>query len=148
MERPTREKVFINHLNKEVVLNFITLRDDEWMKERFSEDTLTKAFTADGFNLDVIFSFFWRMLSVEDKKMMLAAKIYEESGMEVRELTFEDPIKKLYCIISGQGEISAIIAAIVNTRVKSNPVIAESLKKKALSSKPVSESTPGPSPST
>lgn len=128
--RPVKEKVFIAQLQREVTLNFITLRDDEWMSDKYGTEKLKTAFHGESLDLDVILGVFFRVLVKEDKELILKVKIQEEVDMEVRDIVFDCPVKKLRAIISGQKEITDIIVALTNTRIKSNPAIVEHLKKK------------------
>ncbi len=128
--KPIKEKVFLAQLQREVVMNFITLRDDEWMLEKFGEEKLSTAFTGTSFDLDCVLAIFWRVLSKEDKESILKVKVVEEVGMELKEIQFDEPVKKLRAIIAGQKEITDIMQALVSTRIKSNPAVVEMLKKK------------------
>jgi len=142
--RPQKEKFYIAQLGRDVVMNFITLRDDEWMVHEFTKEKLATAFTAQGFDIDVILAVCWRVLSVEDKKAILAVKVVEEVGMEIKEVAFNTPVEKMKAIISGQAEITAIYAALLNTRLKSNPYLMDDLKKKQMNKAPENLDTTKP----
>jgi len=131
-KRPTKEKVFLAQMQREVTLNFITLRDDEWMSDKYGSEKLNTAFTGSGLDIDVVLGIFFRVLSTEDKEAILKVRIVEENDMIIKEVVFDDPVKKLKSIISGQKEITDIIMALTQTRIKSNPAIVEDLKKKML----------------
>ncbi len=149
--KPIKEKVFLAQLQREVVLNFITLRDDEWMLEKFGEEKLSTAFTGNSFDLDVVLSIFWRVLGKEDREHILKVKVVEdnpENPMETVEVKFDDPIKKIRAIIAGQKEITDIMQALVSTRIKSNPAVVEMLKKKLGSLNPNPETSDGIRPKT
>lgn len=144
--KPQKEKVFLAQLNRDVVLNFITLRDDEWMLEKFGEEKLASAFTGSSFDLDVVLAIFYRVLNKEDKESILKVKVVEENPenpMELLEIKFDDPVKKIRAIISGQREITEIMQALVSTRIKSNPAVVEMLKKKLGSLNPNQETLDG-----
>lgn len=144
--KPQKEKVFLAQLNREVVLNFITLRDDEWMLEKFGEEKLSSAFSGSTFDLDVVLAIFYRVLNKEDKESILKVKVVEENPenpMELLEIKFDDPVKKIRAIISGQREITEIMQALVSTRIKSNPAVVEMLKKKLGSLNPNQETLDG-----
>jgi hypothetical protein len=129
-EKPTREKVYLAQLQRDVTMNFITLRDDEWMLDKFGREKLQTAFAGETLDLDCILALFFRVLVKEDKENILKVKIFDDSEMELKEVVFDDPVKKLRAIISGQKEITDIIVALTQTRIKSNPYVVEMLKKK------------------
>lgn len=131
--RPTKEKVFLSQLQREVTLNFITLRDDEWMADKFGIEKLSTAFTGEKLDIDVILGIFFRVLTKEDKEAIIKVKIFDESGLELKEIIFDDAVEKMKAIISGQKEITDIIIALTQTRIKSNPAVVEHIKKKAMS---------------
>lgn len=130
--KPTKEKVYLAQMQREVVLNFITMRDDEWMADKYGVEKLSSAFVGETLDIDVIFGIFFRVLTKEDKEAILKVKVYEDHEMTVREVEFTDPVQKLKAIISGQKEITDIILALTHTRMKSNPAVVEALKKKAI----------------
>jgi len=130
--KPTKEKVYLSQLQREVTLNFITIRDDEWMSNKFGPEKLAKCMTGEGLDIDVIFSIFFRVLTKEDKESILKVKIHDEVDGQLKEIEFNEPHEKLKAIVSGQKEITDIIIALTQSRIKSNPVIYEEIKKKAL----------------
>jgi hypothetical protein len=130
--KPLKEKVYLSQLQREVTLNFITIRDDEWMSNKFGSEKLATCMTGDGLDIDVIFSIFFRVLTKEDKESILKVKIHDEIDGELKEIIFNEPEQKLKAIVSGQKEITDIIIALTQSRIKSNPVIYEAIKKKAL----------------
>lgn len=133
--KPTKEKVYLAQMQREVTLNFITMRDDEWMANKYGVEKLTTAFVGETLDIDVIFGIFFRVLTKEDKEAIIKIKVYEDADgdeMSLKEVEFTDPVSKLKAIISGQKEITDIIIALTQTRMKSNPAVVEQLKKKAL----------------
>ena len=134
-DRPVKEKVYIAQLSKEVVVNFITLRDDEWMHERFGKEKLSAAFTSAGLDIEVILAIFFRLLTKDDKEFILKLKIFEEVDGELLIISFDNPVDKLKAIISGQRELTDIMTSIIQMRVKSNPAVIEDFKKKAIATK-------------
>lgn len=131
-KNPVKEKVFIAQLQREVTLNFITLRDDEWMSDKYGSEKLGTAFTGAGLDIDVILGIFFRVLTKEDKESILKVKIVEEVDCELKEVSFTDPAQKMRAIVSGQKEITDIIMALTQTRMKSNPALVEDIKKKMI----------------
>ena len=145
MQRPVKEKVFLASINREVLVGFISLRDDDWMQDKFGKEKILAAFGAEGFDLNVILWIFWRLMDVESKEFILKQKAVQddENGIP-RVVDVADPVERLKGIVSGASEVAAIIAAIYKMRFKSNPSADENVKKKT----PVAASPPSDSAST
>lgn len=157
-EKPKRESVYIARLEKELRLNFITLADDEWIADRFSDEEIHAAFTKpDHENAIVILTLFWRCLDDDSKRLVRDVKLvkFDDNGNEEVIDESHQPTRMKY-LISGEDELLAIMSAWVKTRRKSSPEILENAKKKmkveqssqkskSSSSLPVSMDTPSSS---
>lgn len=122
-----REKVYLSKLGKDVFVNPISIDDDEWMSENFSETQLVEAFKT--VNVQVIFAIFWRILDVDSKRMISKATVVEFDGLVEKQIEVTDPIVKLKKIICGAKEIMDIMTAILNTKTNSMPDVSANQKK-------------------
>ena len=129
----TKEKVFLKKLNKEVVLDFFTIADDEYLMNHHGEEAVKEALTK--FKPEVILDIFWLALSKEDKRTIRYISITSFNGLNESKIEFTDHIHKLKHIISGADELLAIWNAIIQTRAKSIPELKENEKKKRTAKK-------------
>jgi hypothetical protein len=128
MIKATKEKVYLKKIDKEVILDFFTLSDDQWVIDTFGEERTEKAFME--FDPEVILSMFWNQLSNDSKKVISQIKIFKWEGLKEVIIDFTDPVEKLKNIVSGADELMAIWAGIISTKRKSIPSVDENLKKK------------------
>lgn len=131
-DKPKRESVYIARLDKELRLNFITLADDEWIADRYSEEEIHAAFTKpDHENAIVLLTLFWRCLDDDSKRLVRDVKLvkFDDDGKEEVIEEAHQPSRMKY-LISGEDELLAIMSAWVKTRRKSSPEILENAKKK------------------
>jgi hypothetical protein len=128
MQKPQRERVYLSKLDKELVLNFITLADDKDIYDRWGEDA-NKMFI--NVHVDMVLWLFWQLMDGESKKLISLVVIEDwTDSLDAKVLEFTSPIEKLKRIISGQRELFVIWTAILNTRKKSDPEIDENAVKK------------------
>lgn len=127
LNRPTKEKVFFKRLGKELMLNFITLEDDDWIQSKWDTETLREAFAKP--DLSVILLMFWRFLDDESKRIVRDAKLVTWDGMKEIDVKTEDPAEKLKMLISGPVEAKAIVNAMYEIRRKSNADSTDNEKK-------------------
>ncbi len=107
-------------------MNFITISDEEWIREQFGNTLAEKMMGGD---VDAVLGLFWRILDNEGKKIVATTKIRIFEGLEEKEFITDEPIEKLKRIISGEDEITAIMHGIFDSRAKSNPEPVEIEKK-------------------
>jgi hypothetical protein len=122
-----REKVQLTKIGKEVFLNPISIQDDEWLSEHYTQDELTQAFTK--VDVEILFSIFWRLLDNDAKRMISKAEVVEWDGLVEKKIEVTDPVKKLKMIVAGAKEIMEIMTAILNTRKNSMPDVVVNEKK-------------------
>jgi hypothetical protein len=132
MLRPQRESVYIAKLGKELRLNFITLADDAWIEENWTDQELTDGLTTKNFNSEMLLALFWRALDDDGKKLVADAKLVKWEGLKSEVLEINDPVEKLKHLVSGSDELMAIGNAWINTRTKSNAEVIEIKKKKMM----------------
>jgi hypothetical protein len=130
MQKVVKEKIFLKKLNREIMLEFFTIADDEYLMDTFGEDRIQEALTK--FEAEVILSIFWRQINDEGKRAISSCKIVQWEGLEEKEVQFTDPVEKLKYIISGADELMAIWSAIIATKRKSLPEPSENAKKKVM----------------
>jgi hypothetical protein len=129
INKVNRTSVFFKTLNKNLFVNFITLADEEWINERYPNDTLLSALQSG--DSSVVLDIFWRLLDNDSKKLVSSAKLIVWDGMEEKILETKNPAEKLKHLVSGADEIKAILEAIFKTKENSNPeVVATSDEKK------------------
>jgi hypothetical protein len=122
-----RESVFLGKLNKKVFLNFFSIADEEWIKERWTQEQIDQSlFTGE---LKVFLTIFWRFLDDEGKQLMKDFKVvdWDESG-EKKEIVFQEIGDKLKHVIRPE-EIKPIYDAIWKSRNLSQPDAKENEKK-------------------
>ena len=130
MSKPTKEKVFIKRLDREVVLEFFTLADDALLNDKYGIEKVQKAL--EEMDADILLDVFWNQLSNDGKRIIANAKVSQWDGLVETQLEFDDPVKKLKHIISGADELLAIWSAIISTKRKSIPEINDNVKKKVM----------------
>jgi len=128
MQKVTREKVHLKKLGRDVTLEFFTIADDEYLIDKFGEDSIQNALMK--FNAEIVLAIFWRQISDEGKRSISSCKIVQWEGLEEKEIQFNEPVEKLKYIVSGADELMAIWAAIIATKRKSMPEPQENAKKK------------------
>lgn len=107
-------------------MNFITISDEEWIREQFGNTLAEKMVSGD---VNAVLGLFWRILDNEGKKIVATTKIRYYEGLEEKEFITDDPVEKLKQLISGEDEITAIMHGIFDSRAKSNPEPATTEKK-------------------
>jgi hypothetical protein len=128
MQKPQRERVYLSKLDKELVLNFITLADDKDIYDRWGDEANALFLSV---HIDMVLWLFWQLMDSESKKLISLVVIEDwTDSLDAKVLEFTSPIEKLKRIISGQRELFVIWTAILNTRKKSDPEIDENAVKK------------------
>jgi hypothetical protein len=128
--KPTKEKVFIKKLGKELILDFFTISDDNWMMDKYGQEKLQKALTE--FEPDIVLDLFWRVMDDDSKRIIAKLRLVEWDGLEEKELKIDDPIERLKRVVSGADELFNIWAAILAVKKKSMPELDENIKKKVM----------------
>jgi hypothetical protein len=128
MQKVVKEKVFLKKLNREVMLEFFTIADDEYLIDAFGEEKIQNALMK--FDAEIVLAIFWRQINDEGKRAISSCKIIQWEGLEEKEIQFSDPVEKLKYIISGSDELMNIWSAIIATKRKSMPEPQENAKKK------------------
>lgn len=128
--RPERPKVFIKKLNKELRLDFVTIADEEWIRERYPNNSYLNNLR-DG-SVDTALDMFWHFIDDDSKKIVASSTIKKWEGMKEVEVQVDDPIEKLKYIVSGADEMKSILEALFTNGERSNPVPEETEKKKKL----------------
>jgi hypothetical protein len=128
MQKPQRERVYLSKLDKELVLNFITLADDKDIYDRWGDEANALFLSV---HIDMVLWLLWQLMDSESKKLVSSVVIEDwTDSLNAKVLEFTSPIEKLKRIISGQRELFVIWTAILNTRKKSDPEIDENAVKK------------------
>lgn len=130
MNKIQKEKVYLKKIDKEMVLDFFTLADDQWIIDTFGEDRMQKAFL--DFDADLILALFWNQLTSDSKRIISQVKIVKWEGLKEEAIEFAEPVEKLKNIISGSDELMAIWSGIIATKRKSIPEPEENTKKKVM----------------
>jgi hypothetical protein len=128
MQKIQKEKVYLKRLDKEVVLDFFTMADDEYYAEKYGEQRMQQAL--EKMEGDILLDIFWRQLSNDSKRLISATRVFSWDGFEEKPMEFSDPVEKLKHIVSGADELIAIWMAIITTKRKSLPEVVENVKKK------------------
>jgi len=134
MSKLVRESVFVKKMNRDVFMNFITIQDDEWMLENWTQEELIEGLKS--VNVNIVFAIFWRLMDDDAKRIVKNAVITQWDGLDEKILTFDDPVEKLKHIICGADELTGIIRAFVETRKKSSPDLKLNEKKKVPAGSP------------
>ena len=124
---PARQKVFLANLGKEVKVNFISLADDQWMKDEYDEDELKNWYE----HSDIILGFFWHLVDDDSKQLITDKEFFELEGFEKKKVEFTCPVKKLEYIVQGDKEFDAIFQALIQTRKNSSRAVEEDDQKKS-----------------
>jgi len=134
MQKPQRERVYLSKLDKELVLNFITLADDKDIYDRWGDEANALFLSV---HIEMVLWLFWQLMDSESKKLISLVVIEDwTDSLDAKVLEFTSPIEKLKRIISGQRELFVIWTAILNTRKKSDPEIDENAVKKKTAESP------------
>lgn len=137
LNRPMRESVILKCLPKPVWLNFFTLADEEWAKDRFGGmpqlfETLKTGTASDYLEL------LWRMMDDDSKRMVANAKLVKWDGLVEKPLVEDDPVARLKLLFGGMEEARAVSIAIIATITqKSWPEIQSNHEKKKLEAEPL-----------
>ena len=128
LQKPPRSQILFHTSPKPLFLNYMTIADEEWFRDRFPDGIEKEMMIG---NVDAVLEILWRLLDNDSKRLIKDIQITKWEGLEEIKLTFDDPIKKLRAIIGGgkDQEMTAIINAIFDTRVKSNPDVVATEKK-------------------
>ena len=135
MNRPQKEKVYLKTLGQDLVLNFFTMADDQWIIDTFGEQAAQEGL--EKYNPEIVLSIFWNQLSNEAKRKIASVKVVSWDGLIEKELSFDEPWQKLKHIVSGADELLAIWVAIIETKRKSQPDLMENIKKKVMVADPL-----------
>jgi hypothetical protein len=130
MNRPQRARVYLSKLDRDLVLNFITLADDKFIFDQWGgkADELFRRV-----DIDMVLGLFWRLLDGESKAVVASTVIEDWTleSVEPKQIEVKSPVEKLKYIVAGQRELFVIWSAILETRRKSDPELTENdLKKK------------------
>ncbi len=128
LQKPQRAQILFQNIGKPFFLNFMTIEDEEWMRDRFPNGIENEMMSG---NVNAVLEILWRLLDNDAKRAIRDAKIVKWEGLEEKVISFDDPIEKLKSIIGGgkDQEMTAIVKAIFDTREKSNPDIVATEKK-------------------
>lgn len=120
LQKPQRAQILLQNIGKPFFLNFMTIEDEEWFRDRFPNGIETEMMSG---NVNAVLEILWRLLDNDAKRAIRDAKLVRWEGMEEKIITFDDPIEKLKAIVGGgkDQEMTAIMNAIFATREKSNP---------------------------
>lgn len=115
-----RTQVVLKNIPKPLILNFMTLEDEQWVRDRFPAGFLEELQNG---NIDALLGLFWRLLDNDSKRLIRDLKIVKWEGLNEIAVDFEDPSEKLKAIVGGgkDEEMTAIVNAIFETKDKSNP---------------------------
>ena len=128
LQKPQRAQILLQNIGKPFFLNFMTIEDEGWFRDRFPNGIETEMMTG---NVNAVLEILWRLLDNDAKRAIRDAKLVRWEGMEEKVITFDDPIEKLKAIVGGgkDQEMTAIMNAIFATREKSNPETVATEKK-------------------
>ncbi len=115
-----RASQFIKKLNSKIVLNFVSIADDEWMTDTYGADRIRDGLSIKNLDYDVLFGVIWRLMDDESKRKIANFKVSEWDGLVEKPIVIADPILKIKHVIGGMDEIFGLLAALGETRVKSN----------------------------
>lgn len=127
--KPTREKIYIKNLGKELYLNFMSLADEEWIQERFPEGLIKEMAKGGKEAVEGLLSVFWRVMDNDSKRIILSIKMVKWEGVKEIPVDSDDPIERLRYVVSGSEEVNKIFDAIIRTNQKSQPETSDTEKK-------------------
>lgn len=122
----TRSSVLFKNIGKPIFLNFQTIEDEEWIRDRYPEGLMPEIKAQ---NVDAILEVFWRLIDNDGKRLIRDAKIVKWEGFVETPVDFSDHVAKLKAIVGGgkDEEMTTIIKALFETQQKSDtdPVATE-----------------------
>lgn len=111
-----KERIHLKKLGHDIVINFFSLADDEWIEDKYGNDV--EAIFKE-FKVQEILEILWHQLTDESKRLIVGAKIVEWEGLEEKELSFDSPISKMKHIITGKDELLAIWSGLIKAKTQS-----------------------------
>ena len=125
--KPSRPKVTLKNLgNREVILNFITIADENWIEERYPDKTWERSFEKN--QVEPTLDIFWRLLDDHSKRLIASIKFTEWVGTTETDIQVEDPVERLKRVISGADEVLSVVSAILISKSMSLPPPVEKKK--------------------
>lgn len=125
--KPTRPKISLKNLgNKELILNFVTIADENWIQERYPDKAWEESFTKN--EVEPTLDIFWRLLTDESKRLVCSVKFTEWVGTKETEVIVDDPVERLKRVISGADEVLSVVACILSSKNQSLPPQVEKKK--------------------
>lgn len=111
-----KERIHLKKLGHDIVINFFSLADDEWIEDKYGNgvEAIFKEF-----KVQEILEILWHQLTDESKRLIVSAKIVEWEGLEEKELSFDSPISKMKHIITGKDELLAIWSGLIKAKTQS-----------------------------
>jgi len=119
LNRPQRPSVFLKKLGKPIHFNFISIEDEDWLMERFPENTLTKDMEEG--KTDSLLEIMWRLMDDDAKKLVASVKLTKWEGTKQVPVESDDPVFILKNIVSGANEIIDIWNGFLAVKVASMP---------------------------
>lgn len=115
----TRSSVLFKNVGKPIFLNFQTIEDEEWIRDRYPEGLMKEISEQ---NVDAILEVFWRLMDNDGKRLIRDAKIVRWEGLQEVQMDFADHVAKLKAIVGGgkDEEMTTIIKALFETQQKSD----------------------------
>lgn len=115
-----RTQVALKNLSKPLILNFMTIEDEAWIRDRYPNGFFEEMQNG---NVDALLGLFWRLLDNDSKRLVRDLKVVKWEGLNEIVVEYDDPAEKLKAIVGGgkDEEMTTIVNAVFDTKAKSNP---------------------------